>query len=245
MLRSISALMIHCRTTILAWTLCFLPLLTLADSASAQSTGRTLVRVEEDWVALIGEPDAATSSPQIMNFISPIQSTEGIFGLVQVNHRGAPDFQDGGLQVQGWVGLWLSGSSDATRYAKLNRNADNLRYTVAMEKVSNGIKFQLLNGRSRTWGRFAQTPVSVVVTVNEPSLEDYSPEFSVANTNVNLGAHRVEILYMTATRFRYSDDSTVTDNTDRVIHRYQLNVEDVSLTEYELNSEDYNIEITE
>ena len=114
-----------------------------------------------------------------------------------------------------------------------------------MEKVSNGIKFQLLNGRSRTWGRFAQTPVSVVVNVEEPSLEEYSPEFSVANTNVNLSAHRVELLYLTATRFRYSDDETVTDNTDRVLHRYQLNVDDVPLAEYELNPDDYNTDITE
>ena len=233
------------RSQKLAFIVCLTLFLSFEDSAAAQSTGRTLVRVEEDWVALIGEPDPETSSPQIMNFISPIQSTEGIFGLIQVNHRGAPEFQDGGLQVQGWVGSWMSGSLDASKYSKLDRSTDNLRYTVAMERVSNGIKFQLLNGRSRTWGRFATTPVSVVVTVNEPSLEAYSPEFSVANTNVNLGAHRVELLYLTATRSRYSDDTTVTDDTDRVIHRYQLNVEDISLTAYEANPDDYNVEITE
>ncbi len=245
MLRYFAALNVKRRTPHLSCTLCLTLFLALADCAKAQTPGRTLVRVEEDWVALIGEPDMATSSPQIMNFISPIQSTEGIFGLVQVNHRGAPEFHDGGLQVQGWVGSWMSGSLNANKFSKLNRNADNLRYTVAMEKVSNGIKFQLLNGRSRSWGKFAQTPVSVVVTVDEPSLEDYSPEFSVANTNVNLGAHRVEMLYLTATRFKYSDDSTVTDNTDRVIHRYQLNVSDIPLTEYEQNPDDYNTEITE
>ncbi len=245
MRRSFFVQNVNLQTHPLTSILCVTLFLTLASSATAQSTGRTLVRVEEDWVALIGEPDAATSSPQIMNFISPIQSTEGIFGLVQVNHRGAPDFNDGGLQVQGWVGSWMSGSMDANKYAKLNRNSDNLRYTVAMEKVSTGIQFQLLNGRSRTWGRFAQTPVSVVVQTDAPSLEDYSPEFSVANTNVNVGAHRVGLLYMTATRLKYSDGETVSDSTDRVIHRYQLNVNDVALTEYEENTEDYNIEIKE
>lgn len=245
MFRCFATLNVNCQTPQLTRTLCLTLLLTLANSATAQSTGPALVRVEEDWVALVGEPDTATSSPQIMNFISPLQSTEGIFGLVQVNHRGAPEFHDGGLQVQGWVGSCMSGSADANKFSKLNRSSDNLRYTVAMEKVSNGIKFQLLNGRSRTWGRFAQTPVSVVVTVEEPSLEDYSTAFSVANTNVNLGAHRVELLYLTATRLRYSDDETVTDNTDRVLHRYQLNVDDVPLAEYELNPDDYNTAITE
>jgi Flp pilus assembly protein TadG len=59
----------------------------------------------KDWLALIAETYAATSSPQIMNFISPLPSTSGVFGLVQVNHRGSPQFQGGGLQVQGW--RWL------------------------------------------------------------------------------------------------------------------------------------------
>ena len=139
----------------------------------------------------------------------------------------------------------MSGSADAQNFAKLSRNSDNLRYTVAMEKVSNGIKFQLLNGRSRTWGTFAQTPVSVVVTVDAPSLEDYSPEYSVANTNVNVGAHRVDLLYLTATRFKYSDDAIVTDNTDRVVHRYQLNVVDIPVAAYEANPADYSVVITE
>ena len=225
--------------------LCLMAFLSHVNSAFAQSAGSTIVRVEEDWVALIGEPDAATSSPQIMNFISPTQSTSGVFGLVQVNHRGAPDFRDGGLQVQGWNGTSIQEYANATKSAKLNRNSDALNYTIAMEKTDDGIVFELLKGRSRTWGKFAQSPVSVEVEMENPSLEDYSSSYSVDNTNVNLGAHRVQLLYLSATRLKYSDNSTVTDNTDRVIHRYQLNVEDVSLTDYDMNIDDYNIDITE
>lgn len=214
-------------------------------SVSAQSTERTLVRVEEDWVALVGEPDSATSSPQILNFISPLQSTEGIFGLVQVNHRGSPDFEGGGIQVQGWVGPSLAGASNSQKTAVLNRNSDSLRYTVAMQKVSTGIRFELLNGRSRTWGRFAQIPVSVTVAAENPTLDFYSPEFSLENTNVNLGAHRVQLLYITATRRRYDDGDVVTDTTDRILHRYQLSIVDVPTAEYEANPEDYTVDITE
>lgn len=219
--------------------------LSAADSVFSQSPGSTVVRVEEDWVALISGPESSTSSPQIMNFISPIQSTEGVFGLVQLNHRGAPDFRNGGLQIQGWTGESLVGYMEDTRDAVLNRSSDNLRYTVAMEKTATGIKFQVLNGRSRTWGRFAQTPLTVTMTVNEPSLENYSPEFSVANTNVNHGAHRVELLYLDTSRRQYSDGVIITDTTDRVIHRYQTRVEDVPIAAYEVNPEDYNVGITE
>lgn len=228
----------------MGFTLSLMLILSFSNSAAAQSSGTTLERVEEDWVALLAEPESATTSPQIMNFISPIQSTSGIFGLVQVNHRGAPDFSAGGLQVQGWVGSSLSSSVNATRTEVLSQNSDAVGYTVAMQKVSEGIRIELLNGRSRTWGRFATTPVSVTIPVNEPSLEDYSPDFSVANTTVNLGAHRIDLLYLTTTRHTYSDGVTVTDTTDRVIHRYQISVQDVSLTAYEANPEDYNIGIT-
>ena len=227
---------------VLIYLVCFL---VVTNVTSGQSPGRTIVRVEEDWIALIAGPDSTISSPQIMNFISPIQSTEGIFGLVQLNHRGAPEFRNGGLQVQGWTGESLSGYVEDYQDAVLSRSSDSVRYTVAMEKTATGIRFQVLNGRSRTWGRFAQTPLSVTVAADEPSLEDYSPEFSVANTNVNLGAHRVDLLYLTEMRKLYSDGETVKDTTDRVIHRYQLNVEDVSLTAYEANPEEYNIDITE
>ena len=236
------------RTRISSWkplAMSLIVFLSVADSTFGQSPGSTVVRVEEDWVALIAGPDSSTSSPQIMNFISPIQSTEGIFGLIQLNHRGAPDFRSGGLQVQGWLGESLVGYMEDSRDAVLSRRSDNLRYTIAMEKTATGIKFQVLNGRSRTWGRFAQTPLTVTVNVNEPSLENYSPEFSVANTNVNLGAHRVDLLYLNTTRRKYSDGVVVTDTTDRVIHRYQLSVQDVPISDYEANPEDYNVEITE
>lgn len=236
---------LFCSTRISTATLCFGLSLFAGGTVCGQSPSATLVRVEEDWVALVAEPDTGISSPQIMNFISPIQSTSGVFGLVQVNHRGDPEFRSGGLQVQGWVGSWLSGSAQADKNAVLHRSGDNLRYTVAMERVDSGIRFELLNGRSRTWGRFARTPVSVTVAVDDPTLEYYSPEFSVANTNVNVGAHRVDVLYLTATRLRYSDGTILTDNTDRVIHRYQLSVQDVPLDVYEQNIDDYNTDITE
>jgi len=236
------------RTRISFWkplAMSLIAFLSFADSTIGQSPGSTVVRVEEDWVALIAGPESSTSSPQIMNFISPVQSTEGIFGLVQLNHRGTPEFRSGGLQVQAWMGESLVGYMEDYRDAVLDRSSDNLRYTIAMEKTATSIKFQVLNGRSRTWGLFAQTPLTVTMTVNEPSLEDYSSEFSVANTNVNHGAHRVDLLYLNTSRRKYSDGVIVTDTTDRVIYRYQLSVQDVPIADYEANPEDYNVEITE
>lgn len=212
---------------------------------SADEGGRRLLRVEEDWVALIAEPDPSTSSPQILNVISPSQSTSGVFGLIQVNHRDQPTFNEGGLQVQVRRGSELIGTAQSNRTATLSRSNDSLKYTVAMQITETGIRFELLNGTSRTWGRFAQSPVTVMTTDQEPTLENYSPEFSTENTCVNLGAHRVELLYLDTTRQTFDDGDVVTDTTDRVLHRYQLRVEDVARTVYEENPDDYTMDVTE
>lgn len=186
--------------------------------AFADDGERPLVHVEEDWVALIAEPDPSTSSPQILNVISPSQSTSDVFGLIQVNHRDQPTFNEGGLQVQVRRGANLLGTAQSNRTATLSRSSDSLKYTVAMELTENGICFELLNETSRTWGRFAQTPVRVAVTDDTRTFEDYSPEFSIENTCVNLGAHRVELLYLNTTRYTFDNDDVVTDTTDRVLH---------------------------
>ena len=216
-----------------------------AAEVAAQSTTATLVRVEEDWVAMVGEPDSPTSSPQILNVIAPTNSQDGVFGLIQLNHRSEPAFLEGGQQVQGWVGTTHAGSVSGSKSAILYRTADNIRYTVAMEKVSQGIRFELLNGRSRTWGRFCTTPVGITVATTNNSLAGYTTENSVTSSSVGLGAHRLSALYITATRLTYSDGTVVTDGTDRFVHRYQLSIEDVPVEMYEQNPEEYEVDITE
>ncbi len=161
-------------------------ILACAGISNAQSA--SLIRVEEDWVGLVGEPDTGISSPQILNVISPNANLNGAFGLVQLNHRGSPDFVAGGQQVQGWIGDTQTSYMSGTKTAQLYRISDNIRYTVAMEKVATGIRFETYGGRSRTWGRFNSTPISVTVQTTDNNLDGYSTAFSTSNTTVNLGA---------------------------------------------------------
>ncbi len=167
------------------------------------------------------------------------------FGMVELNHASFANFQEGGLQVQSWLGETMTGVAYSTETRKLSHDYDRLQYTVAMEREGSLLKFELPDGRSQTWGRFARHGISTSVTVANPSLDNYSPDYSVANTNVNVGAHRVDVLYLRETRYLYSDDSVVTDNTMRVIHRYAQLVQFVSIEEYDSNTEYYNIDITE
>ncbi|MCA9065411.1 MAG: hypothetical protein KDA96_20225 [Planctomycetaceae bacterium] len=205
----------------------------------------TVVRVEEDWVALIRNPDQGTSAPQIANVISPNRSTSGAFGILELNHNSFPRFREGGLQIQAWNGPNASGALASEKSARLHLQNDRVEYTVGMETTESGYRFGLLKGRSRSWGQVCSSPVWVSLEADNPTLTGYSPEFSVANTNVNVGAHRVEILYLRQTRYVYSDGSTVTDDTMRVLHRFQELVQDVSIEDYDQNPSFYNIEITE
>jgi hypothetical protein len=226
-----------------------LALLTFSIGSTAVAVdlpaGTTVTRVEEDWVAYIRNPDGALGAPQIANVISPIPSTTGAFGMVELNHRSQPAFQGGGYQVQSWVGEHNNGLAFSEETNLLIRDYDKLEYTVGMELTGEKLEFFLKNGKSRTWGRFAGSGIRAEVPKDGATLGNYDPQFSVDNTTINVGSHRVELLYQRETRYYSANGLELTDSTPRVIHRFKELVQYVSLEDYEQNEAYYNIEITE
>jgi hypothetical protein len=240
--RLLSQLTRQCCASVFALTC--LPMVGAQDLPGAPEPPQ-ITRVEEDWVALIRLPDDITSAPQILNVISPDRSLSGAFGMVELNHASFPDFQEGGLQLQSWQGETMSGVAYSSETRKLFHDYDRLEYTVAMETDGTTLTFELINGRSRTWGWFARSGINTQVPLPGATLANYDPTFSVEKTNVNVGAHRVDVLYLRQVRYHYDDGSTTTDDTMRVIHRFRDLVEDVSLADYDANPDYYNIDITE
>lgn len=206
---------------------------------------RTLVQIEEDWVALIRNPDSGNTTPQIVNVISPGGESSALTGIIELNHSSLPAFQAGGFQVQAWNGETLQAAERGSEYRSLYQPMDRLEYTVVMKRTEDGIAFGVSNGKSKSWGHFAHHTEFVEIPVGNVTFDEYRPEDSVASTNVNVGAHRVEILYQKAVRKQYSDGTAETDDTMRVIHRFQELVEVVSLSDYDRNADFYNIEIDE
>lgn len=204
-----------------------------------------IIRIEEDWIAYIRNPDPTVGAPQILNVISPTESTSGVFGMVELNHSSRPEFRSGGFQVQSWVADVPVAQGFSDHSIKLDHEYDKLSYTVAMQLEGNLLRFELKDGRSRTWGRFAEDGVIAYVASGGIDFTDYNPEFSVANTNINVGAHRVEVLYMTEARYYSATGLEETDKTNRVIHRYRDRVQFVSLDEYDQHHDEYNIDINE
>lgn len=217
----------------------------MSSGVSFCQEGRSVVKVEEDWVALIRSPDSGNTTPQIVNVISPGGANSNLTGIVELNHSSQPSFQAGGYQIQAWNGTSLQASERGSEYRSLYQSMDRVDYTIIMEKTEQGLSFGIANGKSRSWGRFAHRGDSVSLTSDNVTLEHYRPEESVASTNVNVGAHRVEILYLKAVRRHFSNGDVESDDTMRVIHRFQELVEVVSLSDYDRNADFYNIEIDE
>lgn len=203
-----------------------------------------IVRVEEDWIAYIRNPDQTVGAPQIVNVISANQSTDGVFGMVELNHQSKPQFRSGGFQVQTWIGETNHAMVFSEEVGALRNSYDKMTYTVGLSLSSDEFQVSISNGRSRTWGKFARTPLVATAPRGSLTMADYSPQFSVDNTTVNVGAHRVELIYQQRVRYYSADGLVHTDETPRVIHRYQEVVQYVSLEDYEQNLSEFNIDIT-
>ena len=204
-----------------------------------------IIRVEEDWIVYVTNPDSLTGAPQIANVIAPRSSTDGTFGIVELNHGSQPNFSSGGVQVQSWSGEQPVSTAPADETGVLAIAYDKLVYTVAMELSGDEIRFTLKDGKSRTWGHFARQGVSAAAPKNDLTLQDYDPQFSVDNTSINVGAHRVDLMYQKETRYYSAAGLERRDTTPRVLHRFREVVQFVSLEEYEQNQDYFNIEITE
>ncbi|MCA9047948.1 MAG: hypothetical protein KDA89_04430 [Planctomycetaceae bacterium] len=238
----------HHRHTLLraALTLGLLATVSPARAQDAEDFDRlSIIRVEEDWMAYINNPDPNTEAPQIANLISPVRSTDAPFGMVELNHRSLPSFSPGGHQVQTWLGEANHDVVTSSDTAELSIAYDKLEYTVAMELSGDRLLFTLKDGRSRTWGRFAHRGVTAISPSLNLTLKDYDPQFSVDNTTVNVGAHRVELVYQREVRYYSADRLEYKDTTPRILHRFKDVVQFVSLAEYEQNEQYFNIEITE
>lgn len=180
-----------------------------------------LVRVEEDWLALIIETDEGNTTPQLMNVISPDQSLSGTYGLIELNHSTYPTFSRGGLQIQTRRGDTLLSANDYADGVSLRHDYDRLEYTVYLSVEQNEMYVGVSNVRSKTWGSLNLPQMRVQMNRLNRSLADYSPDYSAANTSVLVGAPRLATFCQVRTRYIYSNGDIVTDTTMRYPERFR------------------------
>jgi len=217
----------------------------LAPTGQAFDPTSSTIKVEEDWVAYVRNPDASVCAPQILNLLSPTGTTVGPYGLFELNHGSLPNFESGGYQIQTWINETENSTKRSCEQRRLQTDYDKINYTVAMEIDGDRLRFRIHSGQSKTWGSFGSSSLSASVPRDSLDLTGYTPQASVDNTTINVGAHRVQLLLQTETRYYTASGIQHTDTQDRVIHWFHELVQYVSLEDYERYEEDYTIDITE
>jgi hypothetical protein len=188
-----------------------------SSSASAQSD--TVVKVEEDWELVVGDPAPESDSPQVTCVISPYEGAQSVHAAFELNHRSLPSFVAGGMQLQAWnYEQFLTRDSAAT--GRLSTPGEVVTWTMKMKIDSGYLFFYVRNGHSSTWGDFGgYGDLTLSIPWSLQSLSGYSPETSVAQSGVGYASNRVGRLVLKEVRYYNAAHELIsTDTTDRVVH---------------------------
>lgn len=191
--------------------------LVLGGTTLADDDGPKVVRVEEDWELVVGDPDPGLSSPQVVTQMA-IEGKKGDWSFqFHVNFR--IDSPDGG-------GIELQASQDSTPQVTLpskttvalaGRN-EVIKWTQYLERKGTEVKFGITKASSQTWGDFGGAEAEITVKAPSQKLDDYSAAYSQQNSGIVFGAPDVASLVLVQTRKVYADNSVKTDVTPRAVY---------------------------
>ncbi len=190
-----------------------------ATASTAWAEERSIVRIEEDWELVIGEPSPNSDAPQVICAISPLSDMNSYSATFVVNYHENPAFAAGGLQLQAWNGENLLASRRAPNQAVLATPGEVIRWTQVMKKTADGVEFEVLNGSSTTWGSFGgEGTLKLPIAAPIPDLNGYSLENSVKHSGVGYAGNRVQSLVLKRVR-AYTDEGLLAEDANpRVVH---------------------------
>ncbi|NLX12522.1 MAG: hypothetical protein GXY44_02570 [Phycisphaerales bacterium] len=197
-------------------TLVGLLILTLPPVQADDDTSPAIVRVEEDWILVLNEPNDAMFAPQFHTVMSPFGHLESVYLQVIWNYWEYPEFEPGGLQMQAWDGGLIEYEKDF-HGQQLSTNAETVSWTQVLETDGTVLTFRIENGHSQTWGNFGGEYMQIHGVTNLPNLNRYLTNLSVVNSLVTYGANRVDLFAIAAVRYYSEEGLIVTDNVTKVI----------------------------
>jgi len=178
-----------------------------------------VVRIEEDWMLVLNEPDEDVDSPQFHTVMSPSNTTDSNYAQVLWNYREVSGFVSGGVQLNSYDDDFrLRYRSVETR--QLSNTAETITWTQGLSTDGVMLSFDISNGQSTTWGTFGRD-MRIDESANLPSLNEYTPETSVENSCITYGSNRVELLMITGVRYYAADGLLLSvDTTPRVVYEF-------------------------
>jgi hypothetical protein len=190
-------------------------------SRAVASEGPDIMRIEEDWYILIGDPDPEVDAPQIVTIFGPQNPLTGIHSVFELNHGTQPDFSEGGMQLQCWDGNNLVGYRRQHAPAELHIANEVIRFTTATEIDNNSILMEVIDGTSESWGEFGgERALRQRVSVNLDNLNDFDPLDSIRNSRVTFGANRVQMFKRTELRYYSESGLHQTVTTDAIVEQW-------------------------
>lgn len=169
--------------------------------------------VQEDWVLVIQQTSPDETAPQIATIISPVETIEAEYGVLELNHTTQPDYSDGGIQLQRWNGTFLTDYRQPVSNNRLTTPNETISYTMVMKVANGNLVFNVQNGNSQTWGKFGgngdhwltQTTSAYV------DLSRYDRKVSTDHTRVCFASNLVASFAQTQVRYYKAGQLLKTD----------------------------------
>lgn len=182
----------------------------LAATGWAQP-GQPITRVEEDWEMDVVFAKDDLGAPQVVTLMSP-DASRGRYFTFDINFTSLPEPDDGGLQVNAWVGDESYDYQNPPTDNALDRSREVITWTQVIELQDEQLVFSIKNFRSRSLGNFLNDEqLRVSVPTSLADLSSYSYAHSVDESGVPYALNRVNA--MTLSRVRtFSGESQVSES---------------------------------
>ena len=176
------------------------------------------MRIEEDWVLVVGEPDPDLDAPQVSVGMSPLADFDSAYVVFNINHRSQPTYVPGGLQLQVWNNSVPLLSDDDPDDEVMSQAGETVTWTQQMTLSNGTFTVAIVNGNSQTWGTFGgDGRLLASLAASFGNLNAYSPNVSVSNSGVSFAPNRVQSLTLNCVRYYTSDGQVIQDNQPRVV----------------------------
>ena len=181
-----------------------------------------VVRVEEDWELVVGQPDPATNAPQLTCVFSPIAEVNTAYAAFDINHHSQPSYKAGGLQLQVWSNNTPLLSDNDPDGETLSTTGETITWTQSMELSAGALTVAITKGSSDTWGTFGGGgKLKATVGTSLTNLNGYSPDVSVANSGIGFASNRVQSLRIKCVRYYKANGQAFQDSTVRNVYDHE------------------------
>jgi hypothetical protein len=179
-----------------------------------------VVRIEEDWELVVGQPDTTSNGPQVTCTMSATGSLSGVNAAFEVNHRSQPSYAPGGLALQVWYGESFDHGHQHASSAQLNTPGESVTWRQVARLQDGRLYYEIVNGSSLTWGAFGDTSGLRHSWPSElTDLSGYDSAVSVENSGVGFAGNRVTSLTLVAVRGYAADGTLLFEETEpQVVH---------------------------